>query len=311
RGPLYISGVALESLSALKNLRYVSAGLYLYGNGNANVTDLAGLESLQSVGSLYVASLPSLTSLEALRNTSFQHLLGTDIGRALPEAVSGEVELLGLPKLESLSGLDSVTGLQNLTINDCDALTDLSGLSALRDVGGMRLEGNAGLLSLNGVPQLRAAYSIELVSDPNLVDISALSVLEDVKYLWVYNLLYLTDFLPLRNVRVGSVTILNMPSLQSLDGLEGLGENANVINVQNNAVLEDITALSGVRTAWQIEIRDNARLRSLAGLDGLESVTVGSEIFRNALVPQCAVDALHERIPLLEGTLNDTTATCM
>jgi hypothetical protein len=46
-------------------------------------------------------------------------------------------------------------------------------------------------------------------------------------------------------------------------------------------------------------------------LDGLESVTVGSEIFRNALVPQCAVDALHERIPLLEGTLNDTTATCM
>ena len=111
---------------------------------DTSLTNLEGLECLNSVGHLFILSNPALTSISALANLSVRWGISIKQNDAL-------TSLSGLMNLTSLSGyltihsnaiLTSLSGLENLTsvgaaifIVQNDALTGLSGLKNLTSIG--------------------------------------------------------------------------------------------------------------------------------------------------------------------------------
>lgn len=155
----------LTDITALSNLTSIGEDLFL--QRNHALTSLAGLENLVTVGEyLTIQSHDSLTTLAALsnltdlgqRNGLLENGVGITFNAALTDLEGlGGVEALDSLVLEGNSALTSLNGLAlttlgYLSLEDNDALTDLSALSGLNSIAGdIILDGNASLTSLAGL----------------------------------------------------------------------------------------------------------------------------------------------------------------
>ena len=52
--------------------------------------------------------------------------------------------------------------------------------------------------------------------------------------------------------------------LTSLDGLQGLTTVGDVLNIERNVVLADVTALYGLQSVWDVYVMDNVSLTDAA-----------------------------------------------
>jgi hypothetical protein len=202
-----------------------------------------------------------------------------------------------------------VEALQSLQILRSPGLRDLSGLGALRDAGYLHLEDDANLQSLAGTATLRGVAQVALLANPVLNDISALSTLSSVG-VSLEDLPALADLQALHGVEITNIHAQRLPLLRNLDGLEAVRARVSTIELRENAALEEIDALSPMHEAFEITITDNPKLRTLQGLAGLTSLDYSSDVSQNPLLPQCEVDALQARVPLISGGANDFNATC-
>lgn len=174
----------------------------------------------------------------------------------------------------------------SLRIYHIAGVKNLSQLSRLQSVSsGIEIGYAEDLESLDGLEKNNHAWSISLVHNPKLTDISALSNIEGP----VDN--QLTDFLVALN-------IADNDRLETLDGLPPIA-----------------------RYKGWIYIEENDRLRSLSGLDALQGFAPAGEydepnrviIRNNRSLPTCEAEAFVARLEnvdeaIIEG--NDDSARC-
>jgi hypothetical protein len=209
---LDLEGIAPDTLASLQQL---TAGDFLEVVGFGG-EDLTGLSSLQAIGSLQVRSSPSLRSLhglEALASVGELELVDnvalvdiTALGqvRAMPpwRDLGGtlsmpRIHIGGSPQLADLSPLAGITEdtLGTIALTDLPAVTALPTLAGLRTLGALGLvrTGVVDLDALADVDALRlyyfdttdtkspgSSFSITLVENPALTDLSGLASVVDV-----------------------------------------------------------------------------------------------------------------------------------
>lgn len=209
---LDLEGIAPDTLASLQQLTAVDF-LELVGFGGE---DLTGLSSLQAIGSLQVRSSPSLRSLHGLEalasvgelalfdNAALVDITALGQVRAMPpwRDLGGTLSMprIGIGGSPQLADLSPLAGITEDTLGAIELL-DLPAVTALPTLAGLRTLGVLGLVrtgvvdvdALADVDALRlyyfdttdtkspgSSFSITLVENPALTDISGLASVVDV-----------------------------------------------------------------------------------------------------------------------------------
>lgn len=139
--------------------------LEIMGNDITDLTPLSQITSIQGI--LEIRDCATLSNLNGLNNLS---IVGND-------PLDGFI-LRDLPALNDISALSNLTTVNGeFTIRTCNALTTLNGLNSVDSANGsLIIRDNALLQNLNGLNTLvYIGETLELVQNPSLTDISALS----------------------------------------------------------------------------------------------------------------------------------------
>lgn len=274
----------------------VTGHLFISDHGNGDLTNLAGLSILTSVGGdVSIQDTAALVSLTGLEN------LGS---------VGGSFEI-GDPLFGGNDALASLTGLQglasvgaDLVVLDNPALASLTALSGLTFLGGsLIIEGNPALVSLTGLNGLTVLD--DLLAIDNNATLASLTGLENVGSiglsLSIHGNASLASMSGLENLTVihGQLSIEGNPSLTSLAGLENLDSVGVAFDssalIRGNPALASLTGLAALTTVGgSLSIRDAEALVSLAGLEALSSAGGLILVSNDALVSLAGLDNLTE-----------------
>ncbi len=163
-----INNDQLVSLDGLSSLTFMGMEIitvfpfhWLDISDNDNLTNISGLTNLipSAIDGLRVKNNPSLTSLEGLEEfRSFN-----------------SIEIENNDALIDLTGLNNLKNLYiGFNIIDNDGITSLNELGTLEQVANFVVEGNDMLTSLNGLGEITNWYSIGLINNTSLSDISVI-----------------------------------------------------------------------------------------------------------------------------------------
>lgn len=172
-GKLILSQMKTNSLAGLDSLKTVG-GIYLYGF--ENIKDLAGLGALVSLnGDLEIAVNPHLKSFDGLGNFGSiinGHLLIFDndsltniAALSNVTSINGYVEIKYNHSLPTLTGLNAIQVVGDVKITNNDTLSGLVGLNTLNIIGGsLDISNNKSLiniLSLNHIVNIDSNLTIQ------------------------------------------------------------------------------------------------------------------------------------------------------
>lgn len=250
-GPTLTDLRGLDSLRSLDKLHLWGAGRMLSLRGLEGLTainevelnlmptlrDLHGLDNVTTLGQMTITGAPSLTSLDGLE--SLEEVEALYLGCQEPEGALGGVGCYGLPKLESLEALSGATQIGDLELVRVPALKDLSGLEGLTTLDGLTLDGT-GLVDLTGFPAITEAagtYQIgchlsdetwttadavrkrtwTCLGNPSLVSLDGMETLTSLQSLHLGNNGALEDVSALGNLEtLTSLQVANNPALSDL-----------------------------------------------------------------------------------------------
>ncbi|WP_437276314.1 leucine-rich repeat domain-containing protein [Sorangium sp. So ce375] len=295
-----------EELEALRGVTVLNGRLNIGGD----VSDLSPLACLTTItGRLVIRDTTLLSSLDGLDSLSL-------IGARLTVERNSSLLRLGLPNLQQVKGtieirenpiLESVAGVglnaHEVRVIDNDSLDSLSGFGGFEE-GVLLIEGNDGLVSLDGLQGLRRG-TLRLVDNDALMWLLGLEKLEEGE-LWIEGNDGLGSLRGVVSLRRGRLSLIDNDALTSLDGLdavEDLEELAisgndglvkldgvwRLTTVQNlvlteNSQLNTLYGLDGLRHAGAITVALNERLRDLSGLSGLETAGSLSVVGNSSMV---------------------------
>ncbi len=206
------------------------------------------------------------------------------------KSISGDLIIRDNPNLESLSGLSNLEEIGGrLTLSSNAEITDLAGLSNINSVGGeISITANNKLLSnagLSGISQITGG-SLSFINNPVLTDLSGLSGLTAIKNNWGLiirrnnSLLNLSGLSNLTEL-TGGITIDENALLQNIDAFSGLNY-VRSITITGNAELQNLNGLSNIEgTGGAVDISFNPRIQNLNGLSGLKTLNNGNLLIRN------------------------------
>jgi hypothetical protein len=280
---------------------------------------LEGVESLERVGGLSLnrLSAPSLEAFESLRLVSGS--VDTALaGQLAITAAPNLVDLGGLenvrgfrvvaiaddPALESLSGLQVGASLNDLSLQNLPALTNIDALAALDNVTfDITIVGTA-IPDVDALSNLRwAALGLALFDNPELTNVDGLAGLVAADFL-VFdgnarlehlpeftNLFTLDSFKLMNNPALESLS-LSFPSLQAINIIDGndVPLAAGVFEIGGNARLQTLAVAGGLRAAEVLSIYRNDSLASI-DLGSLERID-RLDIYGNTALAGVALGAL-------------------
>ncbi len=227
----------VTSLAPLKDLKKVST-LKIYSV--SQLENLAGLEQMESSGSIVIMDNSSLIQVEALSN------------------ITSDLMFLYFhdnTTLSSLKGLEGISFAQQVEFKNNPALKNFEGLNNLTEVHDLIVENN-GLQSFDGLG-LQKAEEIQITTNNFL---SSLTGLEDLKV-------------------VSMLNIDNNKLLANLSGLENLEQLSGLI-IYHNVVLQNLDGLSNIKPeSFEAGmISNNSKLADFCGISNLYT-TVGADAF--------------------------------
>jgi hypothetical protein len=245
-----------------------------------NLDDLSPSPLTVITSGLQIGSNAELTSIQGLRGLE-------RIGGSL--VLSDNPKLTDLRGLEDLAELGSDPELDNFVLQGNAALTSIAALGA--DSGGIEiLTGlvaitNGVLTSLEGLSGMVRPDAVTIAGNPGLLEIGGLAELEAARNLTVAsNDSLVTALFPaLEEVETATLTGNNALRTANFDKLETITQT---MAIASNPVLTDIG--------------------TLGALTNVASLTISG----NAMLPQCFVDEVGERVATCTCTGNDTEATC-
>lgn len=187
-GNIEIRGEDIHSLLPLNNLIEIKGCLSIYNT--PNLINLNGLDNLKSVNSLTISNSVNLESVASLNELEWVEISLVLIQLDKLSSLEGlgdlketkRLALLSLPEITTLEPLRNlkVTELVDLTNNV--KLTTLNGLRATTQLESLGIT-VTGLKNLAGLENLREVGELEIIGNPDLVEIKALSDLSRVERL--------------------------------------------------------------------------------------------------------------------------------
>ena len=229
-GDLRIAGNDITDLSPLATLQTVRGLLSI--DDNANLSNLNGLENVDSVAALLIAANAQLQSLSAL------NLNQTEIA---------SIVFYDNNNLGQIDGLNNFTSTDNLEILSNDNLTDITGFNGLTTVdGNLLLEFNSGLTNLDGFSNLtQITGAFQLVGNDALPGISGFENLNTVE---------------------DNFIISSNAALQDINGFSSLS-NMNLIAIAGNSMLENLNVFSSISAiGGDLNIINNVSLNDCCGV---------------------------------------------
>ena len=169
----------------------------------------------------------------------------------------------GITNVDFLAGLEKIGG--GLWFYGPD-LVDLSGLSDLVEVGGNVGFSDNSSWPLNDLPNLDGLENLRTIGG-------------SLSFGYCYSLQNITALSGLIEIG-GGIFIDYNPVLTSLAGLQNVNCRVTNLVVEDNELLQDISALSGVIVDG-VDIDNNASLTSLSGLEGVRGIGASIYIQRN------------------------------
>jgi hypothetical protein len=173
--------------------------------------------------------------------------------------------------ITDLSPLQNLSKVGRLLIYDCNNLTNVDGLSGLREITrkgdseALYVSNNSKLVNVDGLNHLTASEigGIHISNNAVLESINALSSIKTV---------------------VGMLSISNNPVLKSMDGFRNLTEMTGTgfspyLTIDNNASLTNVDGFSSLKRisghGGGLDIKNNGALTSLQGFSSLEVISGG------------------------------------
>lgn len=305
------SNPSLLRIGGVSRLKEVGGSFDVYAN--PLLTSIEAFVSLEAVGGNFVvernpfleriADMTSLTvvdgSLSILDNDRL-----VSVGHWLSlEMVRGDFVVSSDDRLPSLMGFETLKEVKgDVHVEDNDLLSDLVGFDGLETVGGSLFigsyqnGGNRSLIKLDGLERLvKVAGWLVINSNPFLGSVKGLSSLRTVgqslQICGNYALANLDGFEQLTEVAgdvwIGCDKIVSY-GLVGIGGLTALSRIGGTLYVLNNANLQSVDGLIGLRTASYIIVSDNDELLTVRGLRHLQRLGLASVfIISNRSLPQC------------------------
>lgn len=317
---------ALTTLSDLKRLVVVGGDLSLTNSDALAVVDFPSLAEVG--GDVFYVSNPVLIGIEAPqvvggsiaieRNDTLPDFAGWDLA-----SVGGSLTIAENTSLSHLYGLEGVTGIAStVEVTGNAALVDLAGLDGLATVQTMLVTDN-GIQTLDGLGSLEEAQELYVRENPALDHPGSLGTdLVIGGDLWFESNASMTSFAGLDLSYGDTVTLIDLPSLESYEGLGGdLGfldfvstdatdlRGLEAVAALDGLFLQDTAAvtlngLEGLRAiAFDLWILDNLELADVTALHGLSAVGGDVEITGNARLAEADAQALIEAIDAIGGTV--------
>jgi len=284
----------LQQISNLHALEYVGDELTIMGNPALEVVSLPGPVQTEPTADLGFIELPALTQLELeldgpiaelrIRQTGLTHLDQidgvTEIARDL--SISRNLELV------EISGFQDLHAAGGLTLQYLPVMAELS-LADLREVGTLVVDDHPFLRSLD-LPALQSvrqgritrtglqALTLPALTQvgPRTLEISDSLELTDLQLPAAQQLegslrlesLGLRDLRGLSGLReVGSLALVDLPELRTLDGLAGLQRASQGVTLTGLARVPHVDALAGAHISGTLVVRDLPLLPGLPELD--------------------------------------------
>lgn len=248
--------------------------------GDILVSDVSNFDGIVLASTTSVGGSVHIERVDAydlLSNCSLDSIIGIGI-----LSVGGDLLLLGCVS-EPIQPFATIHVAGTLRIQDGGArLTDLGMLSSLTHAGGLEIHANAALSSLEGLEGLSflADDDLLLTHNPSLIRLEGLANLSTVP---------------------GSVTIDGKDGLVDLRGLEQLtdiGSHLSVGEFSGNPSLERLDGLEGVRTVGGVLwINYNDLLTDVTAAHGIEFVDDRVLILENPSLATADAQALADAIP--------------
>ena len=260
-GDLYVQPLFYPDLRPLHALREVTGRLAL---SQAPALDGQGQSAVEAnlIQSIYAGGwLPTLAGLETLERAGSVYI-----------AVASAPDLEPLSGLRELTG-DGMLGLESTAVRDLAPLAQLRGIRSLF-IGGDQLESIADLV-------LPPALTAVTVGGPQLAELGMLSQVRTVSEGFALGggkVRDLTALSALEEVN-GSFEIIGNAELQSLNGLQHLRVVRDSVTIAYNPALQSLDALAGFQSANALLIYENGSLRRIP--DFPELLTQSISIFNN------------------------------
>lgn len=235
-GDLTIQGSTVESLLQLSNLEVVSGKLRILNN--PSLSNLAGLDSLRSVGDRVYLNGRSLSDINALNSL-------TSVGGTFQMRDTAVVEFNRLESLVSVGGY--LIFENNAFLEHLDGLINVSQLG-----GGVILFANQNLSSVEGLSNLPTEISgdVRIYIAPSLEQLDGFG-----------NTRKIDGFLEIIETGVTHV-----------DALSNLFEINGSLSINDNLNLEHIDGLSSLRLVTDLTLIANHNLINVNGLSSIQSV---------------------------------------
>lgn len=214
-----------------------------------------------------------VTGFVRVRETSSKDFQGMEC----LERVSSFLEIRGNSALTSLSGLERLRQVGTLGVLDNPVLADIMGLSSLAIVESrLTINGNPALTSLRGLEALTdVGEDLEISENAALVDLGGLNAVSLV---------------------VGSLIIASNNNLVTCEGLTEL-VTVGGLNVWSNDNLQSLAGLESITELGPLRITANPAITDVTSLMSASvSETASIEIKDNAMLPQCAAEALADAV---------------
>lgn len=178
--------------------------------------------------------------------------------------VSGALVISHNAEISNLAGLEQLSAVERLELDDNPALTSLNALGSLRSAKVVQIRNNPKLKSVNGLEGLRRIETLALVNDA-VIETSAFAHLSEV----------------------GDLTIANNPNLISLRGFNGV-TRARSVNIKNNRLLcarlgllpalGEVTATLSLDSNQSVSKREAEQVRQRVKWTGAKPITLGGEL---------------------------------
>lgn len=272
-----------------------------------DISNLNGLNVLESIYALRVINTTNLSSLQGLNNVDTFRVLYVENNTSLTSftGLADSVVIKGSLSIDNNSAITNLAGLENivelvgeLAIVNNTALESISALANLRYVRELTIKSNGILTNLQGLNNIDSIYeAVSIRGNPALSSLDGLNALRRVvdDGLSISNNDVLTDLTGLSSLDKSDVYINENDNLSSLEGLNsattlyylGITDNDNLLSLDG---LENITGIG------RLVIRDNELLNNM---DGIADATIalsgsidGIDINNNPSLAVCHVESV-------------------
>lgn len=189
--------------------------------------------------------------------------------------INGSLNIQNSSNITDLNGFSNLTNvISHINIINNTALTNLSSLKSIKQAARIYISGNPLLFEVNSFESLEFVDLIEIASNSKLQYISGFSKVSLIYEIHILDNPELTDInVNFQNNFLHVINIKKNNKIYAINNIAGIAKDIRVyLNIEDNALLNNINSLNGLTNIKEIIIKDNAALDNVNGLSNVITV---------------------------------------